>query len=59
VYECDWSKGQLGSLAGVALGKLTLYGTKGVTSADVAAFAEGVAAAGGRRNDRRDNAGQG
>eukprot|EP01046_Picozoa_sp_COSAG06_P097559 COSAG06_NODE_43664_length_370_cov_0.549815_1_plen_123_part_11 len=40
VRDCDWSEGQLGSLAGVALSKLSLYDTKGVTSADVAAFAE-------------------
>jgi hypothetical protein len=39
---CDWSEGQLASLAGVALSKLTLEDTKGVTSADVTAFAEGV-----------------
>eukprot|EP01046_Picozoa_sp_COSAG06_P019689 COSAG06_NODE_1412_length_9542_cov_6.906703_3_plen_1539_part_01 len=38
VWECDWSEGQLGSLAGVALSKLTLRGTKGVTSAELGAF---------------------
>eukprot|EP01046_Picozoa_sp_COSAG06_P008732 COSAG06_NODE_445_length_15690_cov_28.448849_1_plen_1513_part_00 len=42
VMDCDWSEGQLASLVGVALGKLRLYETKGVTSADVAAFAEGA-----------------
>eukprot|EP01046_Picozoa_sp_COSAG06_P009750 COSAG06_NODE_515_length_14818_cov_1329.391263_9_plen_549_part_00 len=40
VKGCNWSDGQLGQLAGLALSKLTLFGTKGVSSADVAAFAE-------------------
>eukprot|EP01046_Picozoa_sp_COSAG06_P040055 COSAG06_NODE_4806_length_3937_cov_3.154647_3_plen_381_part_00 len=40
VESCEWGDGQLGSLAGVALSKLTLKRTKGVKSADVAAFAE-------------------
>ena len=40
VSQCDWSEVQLVSLAGLALSKLTLDETKGVTSADVAAFAE-------------------
>eukprot|EP01049_Picozoa_sp_SAG25_P026228 SAG25_NODE_12934_length_273_cov_1.097701_1_plen_91_part_11 len=42
VEGCDWSGGQLASLAGLSVSKLRLISVQGVKSADVAAFAEGA-----------------
>jgi hypothetical protein len=41
---CEWGHGQLGALAGLALGRLDLSGATGFTAADAAAFGAGCAA---------------